>query len=130
MTTPVSADVGHWLKPMGYPVVELLFFRVHVLIRFGYTLCNHFFVALLVTSVFAVRTLVPSGVLEEISAECTTHDVIELLLDKFVPIHFMNLLFTLTNSTLASKSEIQRPLVLVKFHYATQSVVELILDIR
>ena len=60
------------------------------------------------TCVIAVGTLHTSSVLEKLAAESTTHDVVELLLDKFVAILLHDVFFALSDCTLSAKSKVKR----------------------
>jgi hypothetical protein len=48
-----------------------------------------------------------SSIFEELATKSATHDVVELLLHKFVTILFNHILFALTNSTFATKSNVE-----------------------
>jgi hypothetical protein len=94
-------------------VVDLLLVRVGFGIRFANALRNHTLVALGVACVFAVFALHAGRVLEEITAERAAHDVVELLLDKLVPVHLVHFFFALTHGTLTTKTQIDLSSVLV-----------------
>ena len=60
--------------------------------------------------VSAVLTLISKSIEEEFAAESAEDDLVELFLYKFVPIHFVDLAFTLSNSALTSKTtSVKRP---------------------
>ena len=89
-------------------------------IRLGYALGDYLLVALLVASVTTILTLITNSVKQEIVAECTKHELVELLLNKLVSIHFVNLAFSLPDGTLPSKATqtaIQRAFSNIFFHY-------------
>jgi hypothetical protein len=67
------------------------------------------------TSVFAIRALHASRILEEIATKSTTHDVVELLLHEFMSVHFMHLFLARTESTLTLKPKVEWTLVSVIF---------------
>lgn len=71
---------------MRDPMIDLLLIWICLRVRLAYTLCDDFGVAFSVTCVFAVCALHASRVLEELSAEGATHDVIELLEDELMAI--------------------------------------------
>lgn len=60
-------------------MVQLLFIRIRLGIGLADALCDNFRIALLVTGVFAVLALHPRRVLEELSTQSTSHNVVELL---------------------------------------------------
>ena len=68
-------------------------------------------------SVLAIGALVACGIFEEVPAEGTAHDIVKLLLYELVPVHLMDLFFACANGAFAPKTKIQRPLVIVQFHF-------------
>jgi hypothetical protein len=64
---------------MRNPVVEFRLIRIGFGVRLCDALGDHFAIALFMARVLAVRALHSSRVLQEISAQSTPHDVIELL---------------------------------------------------
>jgi hypothetical protein len=87
-------------------MIDLSFIGIRFSSRLGDTFGDNFFVASFVASEFAISTLHTSGIFEQLSTQSATHDVVELLLDKFVSILFMDFFLLLTNSTLTTKSKI------------------------
>ncbi len=85
-------------------MINLLFVRISLCIRLAYTLRDHTRIALRVASIFTVLALHARGILEEIAAQRTSHNVIELLLDELVAVHLVNFLLPLPNGALATKS--------------------------
>lgn len=85
-------------------MVDLFLLGVGLGIRLADTLGNNTRVALRVASVLAVLALHTSGVLEEVTTESTTHDVVELPLHKLVAIDIVSLLLPLANGTLSTQT--------------------------
>lgn len=79
MAAPICAHVREPFETMRYAVVEFFFVRVCLRIGFTDTLGNHFGIAFLMTSIFAIFALHPSRIFEKISAQSAAHDVVELL---------------------------------------------------
>lgn len=94
-------------------MVDLFFLGVCLRVALADAFGNYTLVAFRVTRILAVLTLHAGGVFEKIAAESTSHDVVELLLDKFVAIHFVDLFFALTNSTLSAETDVDGALVTV-----------------
>ena len=67
------------------------------------------------TSIFTVLALHSCCIFKEVSAKSAAHDVIELLLYKFVTILLMDLLFSLSNGTFTVKTYIERPAIFCLF---------------
>ena len=88
---------------MGDAVVDLFLVRISLGITLADTLGDNAGVALGVASVLAVLALHTSGILEEVGAERTAHDVVELLLDKLVSVHLVDFLLALADGTLATQ---------------------------
>lgn len=84
---------------MGDAVIDLLFVRISFSITLTDTFGDNARVAFSVASVLAVLALHACRILEEVSAKGAAHDVVELVLDKLVSVHLVNLLLALTNST-------------------------------
>lgn len=86
-----------------------------VWVRFGVRLCDtlrdYLGVTFLVTCVVAVGALHPCSVLEELAAESTTHDVVELLLHELVAVLLHHIFFALPDCTLSAESKIEWLLV-------------------
>lgn len=107
MATPIGTHIGESFESMWDPVVQLLLFRIRLGIGFADTFGDDFRIAFLVARVFAVGALHPGRILEEIATEGTSHDVVELLRHELVPIHLMNFLPALADSTFAVQSDIE-----------------------
>ena len=101
MTAPIGAHIRETFKSMWNPVVEFLFIWIRLRIGLADTLRNNLGVAFAVTRVLAILALHTRGVLEEIPTQGTSHDTIELLNDKFMPILLLNFFFSLSYCTLA-----------------------------
>ena len=106
MAAPVGCHVRIRVEPVRDAVVDLLFVRIGLSVALADTFCDHAGIALGVASVLAVLALHACRVLEEIPAKCAAHNVVELVLDEFVAVHFVNFLLALTNGTLSTKTEI------------------------
>ena len=113
MTAPVRRNVAEGLEPVWDPVVDLLFVGISLGIRFADTFGDNTRVTFRMASVFAVLALHPRGILEEIPAQRTAHDVVELMLHELVPIHLVDLFLALTDSSFATKSQINWATVLI-----------------
>lgn len=107
MAAPIGRDVGEGLEPVRNAVVDLLFVRIGFGIALADTLGDDAGIAFVVAGILAVFALHTSRVLEEIPAKRTTHDVVELVLDKLVAIHLVDFLLALSNSALSSKTKIR-----------------------
>ena len=94
---------------MGDAVVELCVVRIRLGIGLSDAFGDNFAVALLVASVLAVCALHACGVLEKIATQGTAHDVVKLLLDKFVTILLDHVFFALSNGSLSAKTIVKRP---------------------
>lgn len=86
MATPICTHVREYFKAMRNPVVNLFLVWICFRVRLAYTLCDDLRVAFSVACIFAVRALHASRVLQELSAESATHNVVELLEHKLMAI--------------------------------------------
>jgi hypothetical protein len=102
MTAPIGAHIREVLPTMGNAMIDLGFIRICFCCRLCDAFCNDFPVASLMTRKFTVGTLHTSSIFEKFSAKCTTHDVVELLLNKLVAILLVDFFLLLTNSTLTT----------------------------
>jgi uncharacterized protein (UPF0212 family) len=118
VAAPVGSHVRKGLESVGNAVVELGFVRIGFGVGLCDTLGNDLGIALFVAGVVAVSTLHACRVFEEIAAERAAHDVVELLLHELVAILFDDLFLALTNSSLATKTDVERLLVVSVFCYA------------
>ena len=96
-------------------MIQLFLVRIRFRIGFADAFCDNFRVAFFMTCIFTVLTLHTSRILQEVSTEGTPHNVVELLQDKFMAEHFMNLFFTLTYSTFAIQTNVERSAVCYLF---------------
>lgn len=103
-------------------MVELRFIGIRLRIRLRYALGDYLGVTLLVTSVSAVRTLHAGAIFEEISTKSTAHDIVELLLDKFMAILLVYVFFPLANSSFTAKSEVEGLLIFIVFDEGQRQV--------
>lgn len=71
---------------------------------FRYTLRDDLFVALLMARIPTVLALVSRSVEEEIATEGTLHELVELLLDELVSIHFVDVSFSHAKGTLTAET--------------------------
>ncbi len=106
VATPVRTHIREILEAMRDTVIELLLFRVRFIICFADTLRDHVWVAFLVAGVLAVGTLHTGRVFQEVSTQSASHDIVELLLDKLVAVHFMYFLLSLTDSSFTIKTQV------------------------
>jgi hypothetical protein len=117
VATPVRGDVGKAFESVGNAVVDFLLVRIGLVIGFADTLGDNLGVTLAVAGVLAIRTLHAGSILEELSTQCTTHNVVELLGDKLVALLLMNFLLLLAHSTLTVKTNVKGTAVLQLFGY-------------
>lgn len=96
-------------------MVDFLFIWIGLVVGLADTLGDNLWIAFLVTSVFAICALHACGVFEEFPTECATHDVVELLGNKFVALLFVNIFLLLTHSTLTVQTNIEGAAVLELF---------------
>ena len=87
-------------------MVDLLFLRVRLSVTLADTFGDNAGVTLGVASVLAVLALHTGRVLEEISAERTAHDIVELLRYEFVSLFLVDFFLSLTNRTLPIQTNI------------------------
>ena len=99
MAAPICPHIREILETMGNPMVELLFIRIGFRIRFADALCDDFGIAFLVASILAILALHTGGVLQKFSTQCATHDIVELLKNKFVAVEFVNFFLALPDGT-------------------------------
>ena len=92
-------------------MIQLLFVRIGLSVGLADTFGNDFREALLVARILAVLALHTRGIFQKVSTQRTSHNVVELLRDKFVTVLLLNLLFPLAYSTFAVQTEIKRPSV-------------------
>lgn len=98
VTTPICANVGDGLETMRDAMVELVFVSVLVGICLGDALGNHLCKALSVAGVLTVFTLI-AAVDHELATQSTAHNVVKLLFDELMAVHFMDFLSSLSDST-------------------------------
>jgi hypothetical protein len=110
VTAPIGRDVVEGLEPVRNAVVDLLFVRIGFRIALADTLGDDASITLGVTGILAVFALHTGRILEEISAKRTAHDVVELVLNKLVAVHLVDLFLALSNSALSSQTKIHLPL--------------------
>lgn len=115
MTAPICGDIGKIFETMRDAVIDFFFIGISLVVGFADTLCDDFRVALAMASVFTILTLHTSGILEELPAERTTHDVVKLLSNEFVSLFFVDFFFPLTNRTLPIQTNIKRSAILQLF---------------
>ncbi len=82
-------------------MVDLFLVRIGLVVRLADALCDDFRVAFCVAGVLTVCALHSSRVLKEVTTKRTAHNVVELLLDKFVALLFVNFFLLLSNSSLS-----------------------------
>jgi len=96
-------------------MVDLLLVRIRFGIGLADTLGDDTRVALGVAGIFAVFALHSGGILEEIAAQSTSHDVVELLRYELMAVHLVDLFLPLSDGTFSVESNIERPPVLGLF---------------
>ena len=106
MTAPIGTHVGEVCEAMWNTMVQLGLVWICLRVGLRDTLGNDLGVALLVTSVLAIRALHSSSILEKLAAEGAAHNVVKLLLDEFVTILLHHFFFALTDSTFSAKPSI------------------------
>lgn len=89
-------------------MVDFFFVRIGLVIGFADAFGDNFLITFAMTRVLAIDALHTSGILQEISAKCTAHDIVELLSHELVPLLLVDLFFLLTNSTLSIKTNVKR----------------------
>lgn len=118
MTAPIGGHVGVGLETVRDAVVDLLLVGIRLGIALADTLGDDAGVALGVAGILAVLALHASRVLEEVAAEGAPHDVVELMLDKLVAIHLVDLFLALADRALPIQAEIDRASFLLLLHKA------------
>lgn len=117
MAAPVGRNVGEILETMRNTVVNFLLVGIGFVVGFADTLRDHFGITLPMARVLAVLTLHTGGVFQEIATKSTTHDVVELLRDKFVTLLFVYFFLSLADGTLSIKTDIEGSAILELFGY-------------
>lgn len=115
MTAPIRRDIGEVLKTMRDAVINFFFIGISLVIGFTDTLRDDFRIALAMASIFAILTLHTSSILEELPAERTTHNIVELLSNEFVSLFLVDFLFSLANRTLTIQTNIEWSAILQLF---------------
>lgn len=113
VAAPVCRHVGEGLESVRNAVVNLFLVRVGLGVALADALGDDALVAFGMASVLAVLALHTGRVLQKVTAQRTAHDIVELMLDKFVTVHLVDLFFALTDSALSAKANVDRLLVLV-----------------
>ena len=88
-------------------MVYLFFVRVGLVICLTYTFRNNLGITLPVTGVFAICALHTRGILEEIPAKRTAHDVIKLLGDELVTLFLVHFFLLLANGSLSVEANVE-----------------------
>lgn len=96
-------------------MIELLFGGIRVSVGLADTLRDYLGIAFLMACILAVFTLHTSGILEEVAAECASHDVVELLNHKLMAVQLVDLFLALANGTLTVEPNIERSPVFILF---------------
>lgn len=117
MAAPIGPHVGEVLESVGNTMIELLFVRIGFRVRFAYTFGNDLGVAFFVARVFAILALHTGGVFQKLSAKSTTHNVVELLKHKLMPVQFMDFFFALADGAFTIKTNIKGSSVFELFCY-------------
>jgi hypothetical protein len=116
MTAPVRSHDGGVLESVRNAVIEFRLVRICLGIGLRDTLGDNLGVALLMARVSAIRALHACGIFEKVSTQSTTHDVVELLLDKLVPILLVDIFLSLANGAFTTKAKVEGLLVLTMLH--------------
>lgn len=117
MATPVSRDVGEALETVRDTVVDLLFVGIGLVVGLANTLGDDLRVAFAMAGVLAIRTLHARSILEELSAQRTAHNVVELLGNELVTLLLVNLFLLLTDSALTVETDVEGTAVLQLLGY-------------
>lgn len=104
MATPISSHVSVRLKPVRNSVVKFFFVWIYLIASTRNTLGNNIGIALFVTCIFAIHALITPSVLEKIATVSAFHDIVELVLNKLVAMHFVDLFLLLSDCTLSSET--------------------------
>lgn len=115
VAAPVGGQVGKALEAMGDAVIDLLLVGVGLVVRLADTFGDDLGIALAVAGIFAVGTLHARGILQEVAAQGTAHDVVELLRDELVTLLLVDLFLLLAHGTLAVETNVERTAVLELF---------------
>jgi hypothetical protein len=107
MAAPIGRDISKGLEPMRDAVVDFLFVWIGLIVGLANTLGDHFGITLAMAGVLAVGALHAGGVLQEIAAKRTAHNIVELLGDEFVSLLLMYLFFLLADSSLSVEADIE-----------------------
>ena len=107
MAAPISTHIGKALKTMWNAVVDLFFVRISLSIRLADAFSNDLRITSFVARVFAVCALHASCVLEKVTAQRATHDVVECLQHELMAILLNDVFFLLSDSALSSKTNIE-----------------------
>lgn len=117
MATPIGRDVGEILETMRDAVINFLLVGISLVVGFADTFRDHFGITLSMASVLAILTLHAGSIFQEIATKSTTHNVVELLGDKFVALLFVNLFLSLADGALSIKTDIEGSTILQLFGY-------------
>ncbi len=117
VTAPVCTKVRKCFEPVRYLVVESFFVRICFCVGFADALGDDLMIAFLMACVLAIRTLHASRVLEEISAQGASHDIVELLLNELVSILLVHFFLSLANGTLAIETDVKWSSIFGLFHW-------------
>lgn len=122
MATPVGRDIGERLETMRNTMVDFLLIRISLIVGLADTLSDDLGVTFPMACVLAVGTLHTGCVLEEVSAQSTAHDVVELLRDELVALLFVDFFLFLTDGTLSVETNVERTSVFKLLGWTKESV--------
>jgi len=111
VAAPVGGEIGEALETVRDAVIDLLLVGIGLVVRLADTFGDNLLVAFAVAGILAVRTLHARSVLEELSAQRTTHDVVKLLGNELVALLLVNLFLLLAHGTLTVETNVERPTV-------------------
>ena len=107
MAAPICTHVGKRLEAMRNAMIDLLFVRIGLCVRFADTLRDDFWVARFVAGILTVRALHARSIFEEVSAKCASHDVVESLDRELMPILFDDVFLLLANGTFTTQTNVK-----------------------
>ena len=117
VAAPIGTKIGRGFEPMWDSVIQFFFLGVRFSIRFRDTFGDNLRVAFFMAGVFAILALITDTIFEKVSTKSTPHNIVELLLDEFMAVGFMDFLFLLPDSPLSVQADVKGALVFIIFNY-------------
>ena len=96
-------------------MIDFFLIRIGLVVGFTDTFRDDFRVTFAMASVFTILALHAGGIFEELPAERTTHDIVELLGNEFMSLFLVDLFFSLTNRTLSIETNVEWPAIFQLF---------------